>query len=139
GRDPFLEALLICFNTGLVWMLVLTLILVRREQGASSGRAYAAPSGGRHLRVPTPNGRRRGLVVGCSVHSPCGCAGTSTDRPQGPPAEGSPESHTDRPRRTLLQRRVGLVRARRDGGLPRALGRGAPLPRFLLPRMRIAF
>ena len=56
GRDPFTEALLICFNTGLVWMLVLTLILVRREQGASSGRAYAAPSGGRHLRVPRPNG-----------------------------------------------------------------------------------
>lgn len=34
GRDPFIEALLICFNTGLVWMLVLTLILVRREQGS---------------------------------------------------------------------------------------------------------
>jgi CAAX protease family protein len=32
GRDTFIEALLICFNTGLVWMLVLTLILVRREQ-----------------------------------------------------------------------------------------------------------
>jgi len=34
GRDPFIEALLICFNTGLIWMLVLTLILVRREQGS---------------------------------------------------------------------------------------------------------
>jgi membrane protease YdiL (CAAX protease family) len=34
GRDPFIEALLICFNAGLVWMLVLTLILVRREQGS---------------------------------------------------------------------------------------------------------
>jgi uncharacterized protein len=34
GRDPFIEALLICFNAGLIWMLVLTLILVRREQGS---------------------------------------------------------------------------------------------------------
>ena len=34
GRDPFIEALLICFNTGLIWMLVLTLTLVRREQGS---------------------------------------------------------------------------------------------------------
>ena len=33
GRDPFIEALLICFNAGLLWMLALTLILVRREQG----------------------------------------------------------------------------------------------------------
>ena len=34
GRDPFIEALLICFNVGLVWELVLVLILVRREQGS---------------------------------------------------------------------------------------------------------
>ena len=34
GRDPFIEALLICFNAGLIWMLALTLILVRREQGS---------------------------------------------------------------------------------------------------------
>lgn len=34
GRDPFIEALLICFTVGLVWQLVLTLILVRREQGS---------------------------------------------------------------------------------------------------------
>lgn len=33
GRDPFIEALLICFNAGLIWMLALVLILVRREQG----------------------------------------------------------------------------------------------------------
>ena len=32
GRDPFIEALLICFNAGLLWMLALTLILVRRSQ-----------------------------------------------------------------------------------------------------------
>jgi CAAX protease family protein len=34
GREPLAEALLICFNAGLIWILVLTLILVRREQGS---------------------------------------------------------------------------------------------------------
>jgi uncharacterized protein len=32
GREPLGKALLILFNAGLVWILVLTLILVRREQ-----------------------------------------------------------------------------------------------------------
>jgi uncharacterized protein len=34
GRDPFIDALMICFNLGLVWMLVMVLALVRREQGS---------------------------------------------------------------------------------------------------------
>jgi membrane protease YdiL (CAAX protease family) len=34
GRDPFIEALLICLNVGLVWQLALVLFLVRREQGS---------------------------------------------------------------------------------------------------------
>ena len=34
GRDPFIQALLICFNIGLLWMLTRILILVRREQGS---------------------------------------------------------------------------------------------------------
>jgi uncharacterized protein len=34
GRDPFIDALLICFNVGLLWMLTLVLIAVRREQGS---------------------------------------------------------------------------------------------------------
>jgi uncharacterized protein len=34
GRDPFIDALLICFDVGLLWMIVLVLILVRREQGS---------------------------------------------------------------------------------------------------------
>lgn len=34
GRDPFIEALLICLNVGLLWMLALTMILVWREQGS---------------------------------------------------------------------------------------------------------
>ena len=33
GRDPFIESLLICLNVGLLWILALTLILLRREQG----------------------------------------------------------------------------------------------------------
>jgi membrane protease YdiL (CAAX protease family) len=33
GRDPFIESLLICLNAGLLWMIALVLILVRREQG----------------------------------------------------------------------------------------------------------
>jgi membrane protease YdiL (CAAX protease family) len=34
GRDPFIEALLICLNAGLIWQFVLALVLVRREQGS---------------------------------------------------------------------------------------------------------
>ena len=34
GRDPFIDALLICFNAGLLWMLALVLILIRREHGS---------------------------------------------------------------------------------------------------------
>jgi membrane protease YdiL (CAAX protease family) len=34
SRDPFIDSLLICFNLALLWMVVLVLILVRREQGS---------------------------------------------------------------------------------------------------------
>ncbi|MGZ4595415.1 MAG: CPBP family intramembrane glutamic endopeptidase [Actinomycetes bacterium] len=34
GRDPFIDALLISFNVGLLWMITLVLILVWREQGS---------------------------------------------------------------------------------------------------------
>lgn len=34
GRDPFIDSLLVCFNLGLLWQLVLVLILVRQEQGS---------------------------------------------------------------------------------------------------------
>ena len=33
GRDPFVEALLLCFAVGLIWELALTLLLIRREVG----------------------------------------------------------------------------------------------------------
>lgn len=34
GPDSFIDALLICFDVGLLWMIALVLILVRREQGS---------------------------------------------------------------------------------------------------------
>jgi hypothetical protein len=57
GRDPFIEALLICFNAGLLWMLVLTLILVRRGSADSNGRACAMPSGSGRPRIRRPDAR----------------------------------------------------------------------------------
>ena len=56
GRDPFIEALLICFNTGPVWMLVLTLILVRREQGSLEWSRVRSALWLQSLRIPRPNG-----------------------------------------------------------------------------------
>jgi membrane protease YdiL (CAAX protease family) len=49
GRDPFIDALLICFNVGLLWMLALVLILVRREQGSL---AWPRVRDGLWLRAP---------------------------------------------------------------------------------------
>jgi CAAX protease family protein len=49
GRDPFIDALLICFNLGLVWMLVLVLALVRREQ---KSWAWSAVRDALWLRAP---------------------------------------------------------------------------------------
>ena len=34
GREPLGGALLICFNVGLIWIVALTFIMVRREQGS---------------------------------------------------------------------------------------------------------
>jgi hypothetical protein len=34
GREPLAKGLLVCFNVGLIWILALTLVLVRREQGS---------------------------------------------------------------------------------------------------------
>jgi CAAX protease family protein len=49
GRDPFIEALLICFTAGLLWELALALILVRRELG---GLAWPLVRDGLWLRAP---------------------------------------------------------------------------------------
>jgi hypothetical protein len=45
GRDPFIESLLICLNVGLLWILALTLILLRREQADSNGHAWSTVCG----------------------------------------------------------------------------------------------
>jgi hypothetical protein len=34
GREPLAKGLLVCFNVGLLWILALTLALIRREQGS---------------------------------------------------------------------------------------------------------
>jgi membrane protease YdiL (CAAX protease family) len=61
GRDPFISALLICFNAGLLWMLALVLILVRRERGSLR---WASVRDALWLRAPTDpkSGRRGGRV-----------------------------------------------------------------------------
>jgi membrane protease YdiL (CAAX protease family) len=33
SRDPFIDSLVVCFDIGLVWMLTLVFVVVRREQG----------------------------------------------------------------------------------------------------------
>jgi hypothetical protein len=61
GRDPFIEALLICLNVGLFWMLGLTMILVRREQGSL---AWSHVRDALWLRAPRdPKTRRVGRKV----------------------------------------------------------------------------
>jgi membrane protease YdiL (CAAX protease family) len=61
GRDPFIEALLICLNAGLVWVIALVLILVRREQGSL---AWSSVRDALWLRAPRdPKTRRVGGKV----------------------------------------------------------------------------
>jgi membrane protease YdiL (CAAX protease family) len=59
GRDPFIEAVLMCFTAGLLWVLALALILVRRERGTLRGAR-----GAMWLRAPRDpkTGRRGGKV-----------------------------------------------------------------------------
>jgi membrane protease YdiL (CAAX protease family) len=61
GRDPFIESLLICFTAGLVWMLALVLILLRRELG---GLQWSRMRDALWLRAPRDpkTGRRGGKV-----------------------------------------------------------------------------
>ncbi len=51
GSEPLVKALLICFNAGLIWMLLLILILVRREQGGLGGPACETRCGCAHRRM----------------------------------------------------------------------------------------
>jgi membrane protease YdiL (CAAX protease family) len=61
GRDPFIEALLICLTAGLLWELALVLILLRRELG---GLAWSRVRDALWLRAPRdPKTRRVGGKV----------------------------------------------------------------------------
>jgi uncharacterized protein len=61
GRDPFIESLLICLTAGLLWMLALVLILLRRELG---GLAWPRVRDALWLRAPRDpkTGRAGGKV-----------------------------------------------------------------------------
>jgi membrane protease YdiL (CAAX protease family) len=61
GRDPFITSLLICFDIGLTWMIVMTMALVRREQGSL---AWPKVRDALWLRAPRDprSGRRGGRV-----------------------------------------------------------------------------
>ena len=61
GRDPFIEALLICLTAGLLWLIALVLILVRRELG---GLQWSRVRDALWLRAPRdPKTRRVGGKV----------------------------------------------------------------------------
>jgi uncharacterized protein len=62
-RDPFIDSLLICLNVGLLWMLALVLLLIRRQQGSLS---WLHVRDGLWLRSPRdPETRRVGGRVWC--------------------------------------------------------------------------
>lgn len=74
GRDPFIDALLICFNIGLLWMIALVLILVRREQGSL---AWSRLRDALWLRAPRdPKTRRVGGRVGSRCRRRVASTGT---------------------------------------------------------------
>ena len=90
GRDPFIESLLICLNVGLLWILALTLILLRREQGRLE---WSRVVDGLWLRSPRSPKTGKiggyGLAVGNSVRPTLRSDQCPTDRPRRPVAEGS--------------------------------------------------
>jgi membrane protease YdiL (CAAX protease family) len=61
GRDPFIEALLLCFLAGLLWQLTLVVVLIGREQG---GLQWSRVRDALWLRAPRSRrtGRRGGKV-----------------------------------------------------------------------------
>src|SRR3954447_22312348 len=100
GPDPFIDALLICFNVGLLWMLALVLILVRREQGSL---AWPRVRDALWLRAPRA--------------------------PRRTPAQGPARRHPHRPNPRLLQRQLDRVRAPHGSRVRFPDHRGTALPR----------
>jgi hypothetical protein len=132
GRDPFGEALLICLTAGLIWQFLLVFILVTRELG---GLRRARVRDALWLRPPRdPKTARVGgkvwwwaglfavLVTVWSLVAAGAIPGAFAPGSRQLPQLGS--------RRGLLQRRLGLVRARRRvRRLQHRARRGAALPR----------
>jgi CAAX protease family protein len=56
SRDPFIDSLVVAFDIGLIWMMVLALVIVRREQGSLRWSAVR-----RGLRLNAPRDPRTGL------------------------------------------------------------------------------
>lgn len=56
SRDPFIDCLVVAFDLGLLWMIALALIVVRREQGSLRWAAVR-----RGLRLEAPRDPRTGL------------------------------------------------------------------------------
>jgi membrane protease YdiL (CAAX protease family) len=56
SRDPFIDSLVVAFDIGLIWMIALALIIVRREQGSLHWPAVR-----RGLRLNAPRDPRTGL------------------------------------------------------------------------------
>src|SRR4051794_38641486 len=78
-RDPFIDSLLICFDVGLVLMLALVAVLVRRERGSLS---WPDVRDGLRLRAPqsSKTGSAGAACGGGSCRSPC-CPRRSTRCP----------------------------------------------------------
>ena len=113
GTSEPLATALICFNAGLLWVLVLTLVMVRLKQGGLDGRAFATPFGSAPRGTQNRPRRRQGVVVADAVRAPFSCLGGAADQSQRTAAEGLPQLHRRRrgSRRPLLPRGLGVVRA----------------------------
>src|SRR5215213_4780247 len=132
GRDPFIESLLICLNVGLLWILALTLILLRREQGRLEWSRVVDGLWLRSLRSPK-TGKIGGTVWLWAI--PFVLLSVAINAlpidPEGPLPRDLPVLlQKDQNRlETFFSGSWGLVRAARVGELSGSGGRGAVLPR----------
>lgn len=139
GSEPLVKALLICFNAGLIWMLLLTLILVRREQGGLGGPVCETRCGCGHPRI-----RRRGAWAASSSggwsRSPYFRRHQlAPDRSDRADAEGPPPVHRHRPRLALRPGLVGWFALTAMVALLAPVTEEVFFRGLLLPRMRAVF